>query len=85
MIGPYFLLYDLKDWQAILAKGLALNIPLYCSNPDLLSIRPGKKLITAPGLLAEYYSEGGGEVVYYGTPTNIFLRIYRLFLTQTVF
>ena len=59
---------DLKDWQAILARGLALNIPLYCSNPDLLSIRPGKKLITAPGLLAEYYSEGGGEVVYYGKP-----------------
>ena len=59
---------NLKDWQAILATGLALGIPLYCSNPDLLSPRPGKKLITGPGVLADHYSKCGGEVLYYGKP-----------------
>ena len=52
---------DLINWTDILEIALDLNLPLYCSNPDLLSPRPGGKLITAAGVLAHHYRECGGR------------------------
>jgi HAD superfamily hydrolase (TIGR01459 family) len=59
---------DLINWTDFLEIALDLNLPLYCSNPDLLSPRPGGKLITAAGVLAHHYRDRGGRVVFYGKP-----------------
>ena len=67
---------DLINWTDILEIALDLNLPLYCSNPDLLSPRPGGKLITAAGVLAHHYRECGGRVVFYGKPhVEIFKKL----------
>lgn len=67
---------SLEDWKETLLQALKLKIPLYCSNPDLLSPRPGGKLITAAGALAHYYRKCGGEVTFYGKPhKQIFLSL----------
>lgn len=67
---------SLEDWEETLVQALKLKIPLYCSNPDLLSPRPGGKLITAAGALAHYYRKCGGEVTFYGKPhKQIFLSL----------
>ncbi|MDB3965149.1 TIGR01459 family HAD-type hydrolase [Amylibacter sp.] len=70
---------DLINWTDILEIALDLNLPLYCSNPDLLSPRPGGKLITAAGVLAHHYRECGGRVVFYGKPhEEIFKKLQNI-------
>jgi HAD superfamily hydrolase (TIGR01459 family) len=51
-------------FSAALERGL----PLYCSNPDLASPRPGGRLVTSPGALARRFEEAGGAVRYFGKP-----------------
>tara|TARA_Y100000385_G_scaffold13243_1_gene13434 strand:+ start:219 stop:1094 length:876 start_codon:yes stop_codon:yes gene_type:complete len=70
---------NLADWTYALEIALELKLPLYCSNPDLLSPRPGGKLITAAGVLAHYYQDCGGKVVFYGKPhEHIFKKIQNI-------
>jgi len=42
---------------------------MICSNPDKTVIR-GNRFMICAGLLAEYYENIGGQVVYYGKPYN---------------
>ncbi|MDG2407145.1 MAG: TIGR01459 family HAD-type hydrolase, partial [Paracoccaceae bacterium] len=79
--------HSLQDCQDILDQALALEMPVYCSNPDLLSPRSGGKLVTSAGALASYYRKRGGKVVFYGKPhEKIFaslqnmLRVKRLLM-----
>ncbi|MEM8821793.1 MAG: TIGR01459 family HAD-type hydrolase [Pseudomonadota bacterium] len=51
-----------------LAEARARSLPLYCSNPDLVSPRPGGDLVMSPGALAKRYEESGGTVHYFGKP-----------------
>ena len=40
-----------SQWQDILDKAWSAKLPIYCSNPDLLSPRAGAQLVTSPGAL----------------------------------
>ena len=76
---------DLINWTDILEIALDLNLPLYCSNPDLLSPRPGGKLITAAGVLAHHYRECGGRVVFYGKPhEEIFKKLQNILNSKRI-
>ena len=56
-----------KDYKNILSEMLHLNLPMVCANPDLIVIRGEKKIFCA-GSIAEFYTELGGKVRYYGKP-----------------
>ena len=75
----------LQEWQAILEKAIKLGLPLYCSNPDLLSPRANGKLITAAGALAHYYIKFGGSVTFYGKPhKQIFKNLQNLLKVKNI-
>ena len=76
---------DLINWIDILEIALDLKLPLYCSNPDLLSPRPGGRLITAAGALAHHYQDCGGVVVFYGKPhQEIFEKLQNILNTKRI-
>ena len=76
---------DLINWIDILEIALDLKLPLYCSNPDFLSLRPGGKLITAAGVLAHHYQDCGGEVVFYGKPhEGIFKKLQNILNSKRI-
>jgi HAD superfamily hydrolase (TIGR01459 family) len=76
---------DLINWTDILEIAIDLNLPLYCSNPDLLSPRPGGKLITAAGVLAHHYRDCGGRVVFYGKPhEEIFKKLQNILNSKRI-
>ena len=76
---------DLINWIDILEIALDLKLPLYCSNPDFLSLRPGGKLITAAGVLAHHYQDCGGEVVFYGKPhEEIFKKLQNILNSKRI-
>ena len=75
----------LQEWQAILEKAIKLGLPLYCSNPDLLSPRADGKLITAAGALAHHYIKFGGSVTFYGKPhKQIFKNLQNLLKVKNI-
>lgn len=47
---------------------IALNVPVFCSNPDRKSPRAGGALAVSPGALAHAIKEAGGDVTFYGKP-----------------
>lgn len=57
----------LHDYEARLARGAALGLPMVCANPDLTRVSPDG-LVDAPGALARRYEALGGEVFYHGKP-----------------
>ena len=76
---------DLQDWQAILKKAIKLELPLYCSNPDLLSPRADGVLITAAGVLAHHYIKCGGKVTFYGKPhIQIFKNLQNMLQVENI-
>ncbi|EAU53028.1 HAD-superfamily hydrolase, subfamily IIA [Rhodobacterales bacterium HTCC2255] len=56
------------DWKNLIKKALVKKLPLYCSNPDLMSPRADGKIVTSPGTIANYYENNGGKVFFYGKP-----------------
>jgi len=60
--------HSTAQWQEILDQAFAARLPIYCSNPDLISPRAGGQLVTSPGALAHAYHKRGGKVVLYGKP-----------------
>lgn len=57
----------LSSYEADLAMGVRLRLPMVCANPDIARVSP-EGLIDAPGVLARRYEELGGEVFYHGKP-----------------
>ncbi len=57
----------LADYEARLVEAARLGLPMVCANPDLV-VHVGDQLTICAGLIAERYSELGGEVVYHGKP-----------------
>ncbi len=53
---------------AELDAALARGLPLYCSNPDHASPRPGGGVVMSPGVLADRYARAGGATQLYGKP-----------------
>lgn len=58
----------IEKWHDIFIKALKLDLKVYCSNPDLASPRSDNRITIAPGALAYFYKELGGNVVFYGKP-----------------
>ncbi len=67
-----------KDYYELLSKAKNLELPMICVNPDLY-VEKDNRLIACSGLLARYYEELGGEVIYSGKPHP---PIYRQVFTQ---
>lgn len=57
----------LKEQMAI---AQSRNLPMICSNPDLV-VNIGDKQYECAGTFAKYYEELGGEVLYHGKPHGL--------------
>ena len=68
------------QWQDMLDQALPAKLPIYCSNPDLLSPRAGAQLVTSPGALACAYAQLGGQVVFYGKPHQVIFKVLKQIL-----
>lgn len=65
---------DLLAYTATLDAARAKRLPVYCSNPDFQSPRPGGGLVTSPGALAFTYAQRGGTIALYGKPYEPIFR-----------
>ena len=61
--------YDetLDDYRPLLEAAWHRQLPMICANPDLVVVFGERDAICA-GLLAQYYEQMGGQVVYHGKP-----------------
>lgn len=81
--------YDGKNLQQLdddalrstLDRGLARGIPLLCCNPDKVVVKPDGSQSPCPGVLAAYYEDGGGQVLYSGKPHS---QVYQMCLRETI-
>lgn len=74
--------HGIEEYQDILDAAHAKNMPMICANPDKIVMIEGKQVVCA-GLLAEYYQEHGGNVVFYGKPHNeVFEQLFTDFNIQ---
>lgn len=64
-----------EDYDADLALARGKNLPLFCTNPDLVSLTPGGALFPCPGAIAQRYESLGGQVVWFGKPTPMVYRM----------
>jgi len=65
--GPWRDEEQVSDYEDLMQKGVARNLPMVCVNPDLEVIRGGTRIICA-GALAQRYEQIGGDVRYNGKP-----------------
>jgi HAD superfamily hydrolase (TIGR01459 family) len=65
--GPDEITDTLDMYVPALDEALRRKLPMICANPDLVVMHKGHEMICA-GVLAVYYSERGGDVVYRGKP-----------------
>lgn len=77
--GPFDESKDtITDYLPTLEYGVRNDLPLLCANPDLMVYRGNKKVMCA-GLIAQKYSELGGDVLLFGKPRK---PIYSLALKR---
>jgi len=69
---------DLSQHDPILNKGVQLNLPMVCANPDIVVVHNHRERYCA-GYIAERYEKMGGIVHYYGKP---YPAIYELILKK---
>ena len=70
---------DFEKAHSHMRKALKLNIPLICSNPDILGIS-GDDVHPSTGDLALYYKKIGGKTYIFGKPGH---EIYEYVLTKS--
>lgn len=56
-----------EDYDPVLERCLACDLPMLCTNPDLVAVT-GDELTLAPGTLGQRYARAGGTVHYVGKP-----------------
>lgn len=72
------------DYQNILSEMARLNLPMVCANPDIMAFRGNKKIFCA-GSIAEYYSDLGGKVKFYGKPfREMYNHAYKKALNEKI-
>jgi HAD superfamily hydrolase (TIGR01459 family) len=71
---------SIGDYQKILETLLERGIVIHCANPDLY-VNKGSIRLPCAGLIAQSYSQMGGEVVYFGKPHSY---IYDLALEKVL-
>lgn len=59
--------YDFEDTLSLMRTAIKLEIPLVCSNPDILGIS-GNNVHLSTGDLALYYKKNGGKTYFFGKP-----------------
>jgi HAD superfamily hydrolase (TIGR01459 family) len=57
----------IEDYEPLLRRALACDLPMVCANPDLVVMR-GSTLHLCAGALAKWYEEAGGRVRWHGKP-----------------
>ncbi len=57
----------LLDYEDVLSKALAKNIPFVCGNPDRV-VGHGDEMFLCVGALAEWYEKQGGPTIWFGKP-----------------
>jgi HAD superfamily hydrolase (TIGR01459 family) len=55
------------DYQDLLERAAARNLPMICANPDIV-VRWGGRLVYCAGALAQIYERLGAAVIYGGKP-----------------
>ena len=55
------------DYQALLERLAARNLPMVCANPDIV-VERGNVLVYCAGAIARLYEDIGGEVILVGKP-----------------
>ncbi|MEL6980387.1 MAG: TIGR01459 family HAD-type hydrolase [Pseudomonadota bacterium] len=56
-----------EDYAALIAEGVARELPMLCANPDIVVDRAETRLYCA-GAIAAAYTEAGGRSEYFGKP-----------------
>lgn len=75
---------SLDAYRAMLRPAAEAGVPAICANPDILMLRDGMTLDTAPGGIAKAYEALGGRVEYVGKPYRaIFDHALALFDKET--
>ena len=59
--------YDFEKTYSLMKTAIKLEIPLVCSNPDILGIS-GNDVHPSTGDLALYYKKNGGKTYFFGKP-----------------
>lgn len=65
--GPVDMSETLADYESLLSRARARDLPMICANPDLVVLR-GKDRCICAGALAQRYQEMGGRVALRGKP-----------------
>lgn len=65
--GPWGWHETVGEYEPLLAAARARDLPMVCSNPDLVVVHRGRRAICA-GMLARHYEELGGRVRWHGKP-----------------
>lgn len=56
------------------------DLPFICTNPDKIVVKQTGEVMLCAGLLADFYEENGGEVIYFGKPyDSIYKKCLELF------
>jgi len=58
---------DPTIYEPVLERALGAGVVMICANPDLEVVRDGKRIICA-GILARWFEERGGRVIWRGKP-----------------
>ena len=56
-----------EDYEPLLNRARARNLPMVCANPDLV-VMHGARLALCAGALAQWYERQGGHVRWHGKP-----------------
>ncbi len=56
-----------EDYEPLLSRARARNLPMVCANPDLV-VMHGARLALCAGALAQWYERQGGHVRWHGKP-----------------
>lgn len=58
----------IEPLMPVLEAGAARDVPMICSNPDIVIVRQDGTRFPCAGLIARHYEELGGRVTYFGKP-----------------
>ena len=71
----------IEEYETTLQSAKMLNLPMICANPDRIVVRRSGEVLPCAGLLAERYTELGGQVLWFGKP---YREVYHLCLKRFV-
>lgn len=60
---------------SFLERGRKLNLPMLCTNPDLVAMLKDNQMVHMGGKIAKMYEGMGGRVVYFGKPQKAHFEV----------